>query len=246
VDERIDKTKVVAGTGLKGSKRFKLSREEHATVIFWPGETYEGHVVPRDGTGRGLALSFGDFLVARATRLDLLRAALGDGCSKVTGCWTGFMAELERWVSEQLGEKRTLQHIVCMLHHCEKLFEKLFYLHDGVTAGPDVFTGPLGTELVARQVHTREIIEFQTLDNPDLLATIQSVTPEVFSRLNRDHQQLIRLLEALITGEISEQWGGMAIGPVCSARYGRSLQTFPSFSSLAGGPRRRTGAAGST
>ena len=35
----------------------------------------------------------------------------------------------------------------------------------------------------------------------------------------KDHQQLIKLLEGLCTGQISEQWAGMAIGKVCSARW---------------------------
>ena len=57
IDERIDKTKVLAGEGVTGSKRFVVKKEEHATVIFWPGETFQGHVVPELGTGRGLAAS---------------------------------------------------------------------------------------------------------------------------------------------------------------------------------------------
>ena len=70
-----------------------VQKEEHATVIFWPGETYEGHVVPELGTGRGLGASLGSFLADRKTGLEGLKALLSDGCSKMTGPWTGFMAE---------------------------------------------------------------------------------------------------------------------------------------------------------
>ena len=218
VDERKDITKMIVGEGVKGSKRFKFGREEHATVIFWPGETYEGHLVPENGTGRGLASSFRDFLLDRKTTLGRLRALLCDGTSKITGCWTGFMAELERLVSQELGELHPLQHIVCMLHHVEKLFEKIFYYYDGVTAGPDVFTGPIGTLLTKRIVHTRPLVKFRTFQNPELLQLIRALPSEVFKGLNRDHQQLIRLLEGLLTGEISQQWAEMGIGNVCSAR----------------------------
>ena len=226
VDERIDVTKKLAGEGLKGSRRYIMGREEHASVIFWPGETYEGHVVPSAGTGRGLAVSFRDFLVVRETDLTRLRALLGDGCSKVTGCWTGFMAELERLVSQELGEVRPLQHIVCLLHHVEKLFEKIFYYHDGVTAGPAEFTGPIGKQLTERRVHTRPIVKFQPFNNPELLLLIQTLPHNVFASLNPDHKMLIKLLEGLLTGEISKQWAEMAIGQVCSSRYIHNLLVF--------------------
>ena len=93
VDERIDKTKKEMGEGMKGAKRYQVVKKEHATVIFWPGETYEGHVVPTGGTGKELAKSTFNFLKSRQTDLSQLKALLGDGCSKVTGCWNGFMAE---------------------------------------------------------------------------------------------------------------------------------------------------------
>ena len=177
VDERIDKTKKEMGEGMKGAKRYQVVKEEHATVIFWPGETYEGHVVPTGGTGKELAKSTFDFLKSRQTDLSQLRALLGDGCSKVTGCWTGFMAEMERLVSQELGEVRELLHIVCINHHAEKVFEKVFFFYDGVAAGPNVFSGPIGTLLTLRTVHTREIVNFVRFDNPELLHLIQTLPP---------------------------------------------------------------------
>ena len=180
LDERKDKTKVLAGEGERGSKRFAVKKEEHCTVIFWPGETYEGHVVPKGGSGKELASSVGDFLVSRSTNLHQLRAVLSDGTSKMTGAWTGLIAELERRVSRELGQTRTLQRVICMLHHAEKLFEKIFFFYDGVTAGPDVFTGPIGTLLSARVVHNREVVSFKAIPNPNLLAVVTGVSAEVF------------------------------------------------------------------
>ena len=113
VDERKDKTKVRTGDGQRGSKRYQVVKEDHATIIFWPEETYEA----------------------------------------------------------------------------------------------------------TRTVHTKEIVRFQTFNNPELLHLITTLPKEVFETLNRDHQQLICLLEGLLTGEISQQWAEMAVGPVCSARY---------------------------
>ena len=53
------------------------------------------------------------------------------------------MAKLERSVSGKMKEKRALQHIVWLLHHAEKIHEKIFYFNNGVTAGPAVFSGPI-------------------------------------------------------------------------------------------------------
>ena len=191
LDERKDNTKVLAGEGERGSKRYAVKKEEHCTVIFWPGETYEGHVVPKGGTGKELASSVGDFLVSRNTNLHQLRAVLSDGTSKMTGAWTGLIAELERRVSQELGQSRTLQRVICMLHHAEKLFEKIFFFYDGVTAGPDVFTGPIGTLLSARVVHNREVVSFKAIPNPNLLAVVTGVSAEVFKELNQAGSLLI-------------------------------------------------------
>ena len=98
----------------------------------------------------------------------------------MTGAWTGLIAELERRVSQELGQTRTLQRVICMLHHAEKLFEKIFFFYDGVTAGPDVFTGPIGTLLSARVVHNREVVSFKAIPNPNLLAVVTGVSAEVF------------------------------------------------------------------
>ena len=91
-------------------------------------------------------------------------------------------------------------------------------MYDGVTAGPAIFTGPIGSLLASRSVHTRKIVKFRPFENPELLALIRSISADVFTSFNKDHKQLIKLLEALLTGKISNQWASMAIGPVCCSR----------------------------
>ena len=54
-DERINKTKVEVRRGATGTKRFEVKKEEHWAVILYPGEQFAGHVLPKDGTGAGLA-----------------------------------------------------------------------------------------------------------------------------------------------------------------------------------------------
>ena len=62
-DERIDRTKVDAGTGVKGTRRFDMVREEHCSIVLWPGEEVAGHVCPESGAG--LVQSVIDFLADR-------------------------------------------------------------------------------------------------------------------------------------------------------------------------------------
>jgi hypothetical protein len=47
-DERKDMSKVEVGKVIKGSKRFEMKKVENCAVIYWPGEEFVGHVVPRN------------------------------------------------------------------------------------------------------------------------------------------------------------------------------------------------------
>ena len=49
--------------------------------------------MPEAGTGKGFVLSRMAFLLDRKIDLEKLRALLGDGTSKLTGCWAACMAE---------------------------------------------------------------------------------------------------------------------------------------------------------
>ena len=113
-DERKDKSKVEVGMGIKGSKRFEMKKVENCAVIYWPGEEFVGHVVPRDGSGAGLAQDIVQFFEDRETNLNSLRAILTDGCAKMTGWKNGTCAMIE----EELNT--ALQRIVCFLHHFGK------------------------------------------------------------------------------------------------------------------------------
>ena len=211
-DERKDDTKVEAGEGLKGNKRYEIKKVENCSIVFWPGEEFAGHVVPHESTGQALAQSVHSFLNARNTDVTSLRAVLTDGCAKMTGFVSGAQAELERLL------KRPLQRVVCFFHHLEKPFEKLFVTLDGGTNSPETFSGPIG-KAICSDVWKRKVVKFQRMPNAALLADIQSITADGFKDLNRDQQYLIRMCEAVLTGQVSRQWAETKPGPVVHSRW---------------------------
>ena len=172
-DERKDQSKVEVGKGIKGSKRFEVKKVENCAVIYWPGEEFVGHVVPRDGTGAGLAQDIVQFFKNRETNLNSLRAILTDGCAKMTGWKNGACAMIE----EELVTP--LQRIVCFLHHLELPFGKIFEFYDGPTTGPESFSGPIG-KLIMTDIWKLPTVKFVQVENPTLLADIQSLPKDVF------------------------------------------------------------------
>ena len=74
-DERIDKTRKEVGIGKSNHKRFRKKKEEHCSVVgygsdFQGGSPFCGHLVPQEGTGKGLAASLMSFTAAKRLKLD--------------------------------------------------------------------------------------------------------------------------------------------------------------------------------
>ena len=148
----------------------------------------------------------------RETKLISLKAVLKDGCAKMTGWKNGTCAILE----EELTIR--LQRIVCFLHHLELPFGKLFEFHDGPTTGPESFKGPIG-KLIMTDIWKLPIVNFASINNPTLLATIQNLPVDVFKKFNKDHQYIVKMVEAILTGQISDQWAQMKSGNVVQSRW---------------------------
>ena len=65
-------------------------------------------------------------------------SVLGDGTSSNVGWNDSSMAHMEK------KPCRSCQRVVCLLHHVELPFRKLFECLDGTTSRPKSFTGPIG------------------------------------------------------------------------------------------------------
>ena len=129
------------------------------------------------------------FLIAdREADVKRLRTGLGDGCFKNT-CWlNGVFANLERMLGHELGRS------ICMFHHAELPFAALFEFYHGKSRSPSTFDGPIG-KAVKGEHRKLPSVDFEPIDNPELLGLIQNIKPEVFNEFNKDLQYLIKMTQ---------------------------------------------------
>ena len=135
------------------------------------------------------------FFEDRETNLESLTAILTDGCAKMTGWKIGACAMLE----EEL--KTPLHRFVCFLHHLELPFGKAFEFYDGPTNGPESFSGPIGKTIMT-DIWKLPVVNFAVIENQALLSDIKSLPKEVFGTFNKDHQYIIRMVEAILTSSL--------------------------------------------
>ena len=211
-DERKDLTKTVVGVGQKGTKRFEIQREEHCAVIIYPGDQYAGHVVPKSGTGEGLAMELAQFTKDRKISMVKVKSLISDGCEKMVGWKCGVHASMEKFFGVPFVR------IVCFFHHLEKSFEVVFMLYTGHSTSPGSFSSGVGKEVKA-DVHKLPLKNFKILPNHSLLVLIDSTSEEIFKELSNDHKIFMRLVRVVITGEVEYQYVWMKIGPVVQSRF---------------------------
>ena len=113
-----------------------------------------------------------------------------DGTNTNTGRHSGVVALLER----RLG--RQLQRSICCLHRIELPFRHYFTSLDGVTTGPNSFSGPIGT-LAAGQLHLLKPRKFTPLQCPDF----SKLPDDVLRKLSWDQKVLYRHVVAVQSGK---------------------------------------------
>jgi len=142
-------------------------------------------------------ISGADMLEAILTHCEELKIDLSelkscgcDGTSTNTGRHAGVVALLER----RLG--RQLQRSICCLHRIELPFRHYFTSLDGVTTGPNSFSGPIGT-LAAGNLHLLPPRKFAPIQSPDFSA----LPDEVVKKLSWDQKVLYRHVVAVQKGK---------------------------------------------
>ena len=211
-DERIDWTKMEAGVGVKGHKRFVKMKQEHCVVITYPEAKFAGHIVPRDGTGATLGTDINQFTLDRKIDWKGIKYLVSDCCEKMFGWKTGVHATLEKIHGCPFGR------IGCFFHHIEKSFECVFLLYTGHTSSPGSYSAGIG-KLMKGDIHKLPLADFQVLDNPSLLALLDQISEETFRSLSNDHQIFFGLLRIAITGKVVERWLSMKIGEMITSRF---------------------------
>ena len=114
--------------------------EKHYVIVGKPNGFYLSHVMPEDETGYKIATSV--YSAIKGTALEQKLKIVGsDGTAVMIGKSKGFVASLETLIG------RPLQWVICLLHLNELPLRHVFQNLDGVTSGPDSFSGPIGRQL---------------------------------------------------------------------------------------------------
>ena len=132
--------------------------EKHYVIVVEPNGFYLSHVKPEDGTGYKIAKSVYSAMkhIALEQKLKIVGS---DGTAVMTGKCKGFIALLETLMG------RPLQWVICFLHLNELPLRHVFQNLDGVTSGPDFFSGPIGRQL-NDAVSEWKVVKFKSIPNP--------------------------------------------------------------------------------
>ena len=106
-------------------------------IVAEPGSRYIDHVSPKSGKARDKATEILD--VIRETGAELL--VLGRDGTPVN---TGLHGGINRIIELELG--KPYQHAICGIHTNELPLRYIFKDIDGMTSGPNSFSGPIGKE----------------------------------------------------------------------------------------------------
>ena len=181
-----------------------LEVEDHYPVLAEPGGSYITHMTPEEGTGYALAKEIVDVINER--KMDI-RVIGMDGCAVNTGIHNGAI----RWVEVMVGQ--ALQHAICGLHLVELLFWHIFSDTDGVTKGPDSFSGPVGSTLT-QNIWEEPVVNFSKIEG-----NLPEMPEGVVKELSRDQKLGYRYAQAIQSGVMPDDLAGQVIGPMITSRW---------------------------
>lgn len=120
----------------------------------------------------------------------------------------GLCACLER----KLGRK--LHMVGCFLHMNELPLRHLITKLDGKTLSGNKFSGPIGQQLSAEDLHQRRPVNFERVPT-----NIERPPQQILEDLSNDQRILLEYMLAVSSGEIPENFVNRKAGPVSHARW---------------------------
>jgi hypothetical protein len=193
-DGRKDRTNI-----LSDDHRQSVKSEEHIAVVAQPGNRYIDHVSPEQGDAQSIT----DAILDITDLTDVV--AIGcDGTATNTGWKSGVIRRLE------VSLNRPLHWFVCLLHANELPLRHLVCFLDGVTSGPNSFTGMIGKALFD---WNKPVIKFETMDTRD------DVLVGTYDDLSTDQSYLLDIIRAVNTGEVSDALAARQPGKMNHARW---------------------------
>ena len=138
--------------GKNGKPYQRTEIQDHYVIIEEPNDVFLGHVVPPSGHGISIAVAIYRYLKERGWHKDLIGIG-SDGTNVNVGLLKGAFPYLEKLIGHEV------HWWICELHGIELPWRALFCHHDGKTAGPSSFKGPIGDALT-EDLTQLPIVEF--------------------------------------------------------------------------------------
>ena len=140
--------------------------------------------------------------------LESIRTILIDNNFVNTGWKNGLTAKLE----DKLG--RNLHTVSWALHQNELPFRAIFKKLNGVTTGPQSFSGSLEKKC-KENVHSKQQIAFESIENP----LQHNVEKEDLSDLSTDQRFLYEYTKGIGSGKVNEKYSSLKIRQQHHARW---------------------------
>ncbi|KAF0728912.1 Uncharacterized protein FWK35_00032074 [Aphis craccivora] len=185
-DGRKDKT--LCNIEKDRQKYRQIILEEHISLIKEPESTFLGYITLTSGTSKCIEQAITDHFLEKELLMECLLAVGCDGTNVNVGTNGGIIRLLEKRLN------KPLQWIICLLHMNELLLRHLFVHIDGLTTGPQTFSGEIGEQL--ESCEKKSVVQFQPISTelPELL----------IENMSSDQKYLYRIVSAVITGIFPE------------------------------------------
>ena len=207
-DGRQDKT---LGDVSGPSKRKRMRREDHESIVAWPGKVFIGHFKPSDQSGKSIAKGVYERTTEKHS-LEDLEIEGGDNTNPVTGWRKGAFRHLE------LILERPLQRNPCFIHMCELPARALLAFYDGPTTGPTSWSGPIG-KVITGSIDELPVVNFEPVPNEKF----PHVDQDRLKELTTDQRTFVEVGQAVMSGVVSRRVADTKIGTMRSDRW---LNTF--------------------
>lgn len=197
-DGKKDKTKIPDG------HNFKITTEEHISILQEPGSLYIDHATPTSSDADAIVEAVRNSFAEASISMDKLCAIGCDGTAVNTGIRNGVVRKFE------MRLQRPLQWIVCLLHANELPLRHMIRELDGTTKSPNAFSGPIGSQLP--EWRGKPIVRFQRID---------FVCPENINLadFNSDQLYLLEMCKAISNGNCPQELAERSPGKLSHSRW---------------------------
>lgn len=162
---------------------------ENIALVQEPGGVFMGFTSTSSNATEEVFPALLNFMKNKDFILDDLFAIGTDGAPSNTGTGDkgGIIKQFEQYLN------RPLHWIVCLLHLLELIIKGVFEDIDGVTKGPNKFSGPIGTRL--ENCHEKPIINFKTME-------LKNMPPNMaYNKWRNDELYLLDIATVVSTGK---------------------------------------------